>query len=151
MFYYSAARKLAHGEKIQLFNFGNMQRDFTYIDDIVEGVLRVMRGAPGKATGEDGLPVPPYALYNIGGGNPVNLLDFVDFLQEALVSAGVLPADYDFEGHRELVPMQAGDVPRTCADSLPLERDFGFKPATGIREGLKAFAEWYADYYGRVE
>ncbi len=151
MFYYSAARKLAHGEKIQLFNYGNMQRDLTYIDDIVEGVLRVMRGAPGKATGEDGLPVPPYALYNIGGGSPVNLLDFVSALRDALVSAGALPADFDLDGRCELVPMQPGDVPRTCADSLPLERDFGFRPATGIREGLKAFAEWFADYYGRIE
>ncbi len=148
MFYYSATRMLAAGEKIRIFNYGNMQRDFTYIDDIVEGVLRVMRGAPAKARGEDGLPLPPWAVYNIGGGRPENLLDFVATLQEELVRAGVLPADYDFAAHRELVGMQPGDVPLTCADAGPLERDYGFTPKIGIREGLRAFAEWYRTYYG---
>ena len=151
MFYYSATRKLAAGEKIQIFNYGDMQRDFTYIDDIVEGIYRVMQGAPEKKTGADGLPVPPYAVYNIGGGQPENLLTFVSTLQEELVRAGVLPADYDFEGHRELVGMQAGDVPVTYADSDALEQDFGFTPSIGIRTGLRAFAEWYASYYGRFE
>jgi len=148
MFYYSATQKLVRGEKIQIFNYGDMKRDFTYIDDIVEGIIRVMQGAPEKAVGEDGLPLPPYALYNIGGGTPENLLDFVSVLQEELVRAEVLPADYDFEGHRELVGMQPGDVPVTYADSTGLERDFGFRPQIGIREGLRAFAEWYKEYYG---
>ena len=147
MFYYSATKKLAAGESIRLFNYGDMQRDYTYIDDIVEGVLRVMQGAPARATGEDGLPVPPYALYNIGGGRPENLLDFVAALQEELVRAGVLPPDYDFAAHRELAPMQPGDVPLTCADSEALERDYGFTPRIGIRQGLRAFAEWYKEYY----
>ena len=146
MFYYSATQKLAAGKTIQIFNYGDMRRDFTYIDDIVEGVYRVMQGAPEKKTGEDGLPVPPYAVYNIGGGQPENLLDYIATLQEELVRAGVLPADYDFEGHRELVGMQAGDVPVTYADSEALERDYGFTPKIGIREGLRAFAEWYAAY-----
>lgn len=147
MFYFSATNKLARGEKIQIFNYGNMKRDFTYIDDIVEGIVRVMRRAPEKATGEDGLPIPPYAVYNIGGGQPENLLDYISTLQEELVRAGVLPADYDFEGHRELVGMQAGDVPVTYADSEALERDYGFTPKIGIRDGLRAFAEWYKEYY----
>ena len=147
MFYFSATRKLAAGGTIQIFNYGDMQRDFTYVDDIVEGILRVIQGAPKRARGEDGLPVPPYALYNIGGGKPENLLVFVATLQEELVRAGVLPADYDFEAHRELTGMQPGDVPVTFADSGALERDFGFTPKIGIREGLKAFAEWYKEYY----
>ena len=148
MFYFSATEKLTRGETIQIFNYGNCKRDFTYIDDIVEGVFRVMQGAPEKANGEDGLPIPPYALYNIGGGTPENLLDFVRVLQEELVTAGVLPADYDFEGHRELVPMQPGDVPVTYADSTGLERDYGFRPRIGIREGLGNFARWYKEYRG---
>ncbi len=148
MFYYSATQKLVRGETISIFNYGNMKRDFTYVDDIVEGVLRVMQGAPEKATGEDGLPIPPYAVYNIGGGQPENLLDYVSTLQEELVRAGVLPSDYDFEGHRKLVGMQAGDVPVTYADSEALERDDGFTPKIGIREGLRKFAEWYKEYYG---
>ena len=147
MFYYSATRKLAAGEKIQIFNYGNMRRDFTYIDDIIEGVYRVMQGAPEQKDGEDGLPVPPYAVYNIGGGQPENLLDFISVLQEELVTAGILPKDYDFEGHRELVGMQAGDVPVTYADSTALEQDYGFTPQLGIRHGLRAFAEWYAAYH----
>ena len=147
MFYYSATKRLAAGQTIRIFNFGNMMRDFTYIDDIVEGIVRVMKGAPEKQTGEDGLPLPPYAVYNIGGGQPENLLDFVATLQEELVRAGVLPADYDFEAHRELVGMQPGDVPVTYADSAALERDYGFTPRITIREGLRAFAEWYKDYY----
>ena len=147
MFYYSATQKLARGEKIQIFNYGNMKRDFTYIDDIVEGIFRVMQGAPEKAIGEDGLSIPPYAIYNIGGGQPENLLDFISTLQEELVRAGVLPEDYDFEAHRELVGMQPGDVPITYADSSALERDFGFTPRIGIREGLRKFAEWYKEYY----
>ena len=147
MFYYSATRKLAAGETIQIFNYGNMRRDFTYIDDIVEGVYRVMQGAPEKRNGEDGLPIAPYAVYNIGGGQPENLLDFISILQEELVSAGVLPADYDFEGHRELIGMQPGDVPVTYADAEALARDYGFTPKVGIREGLRAFAQWYAEYY----
>lgn len=149
MFYYSATQKLAAGEKIRIFNYGDMQRDFTYIDDIVEGIFRVMQGAPEKKNGEDGLPVPPYAVYNIGGGQPENLLTFVSTLQEELVRAGVLPSDYDFEAHRELVGMQPGDVPVTFADSNALARDFGFTPSIGIRTGLRAFAEWYASYYGK--
>lgn len=147
MFYYSATQKLVAGKTIQIFNYGDMRRDFTFIDDIVEGVYRVMQGAPEKKNGEDGLPIPPYAVYNIGGGQPENLLDYISTLQEELVRAGVLPADYDFEGHRELVGMQAGDVPVTYADSEALERDYGFTPKIGIREGLRAFAEWYAEYY----
>lgn len=147
MFYYSATRKLADGEKIRIFNYGDMKRDFTFIDDIVEGIFRVMQGAPEKKNGEDGLPIPPYALYNIGGGNPENLLDFISVLQEELVRAGVLPADYDFEGHRELVGMQAGDVPVTYADASGLESDYGFTPKTDIRTGLRAFANWYKEYY----
>ena len=147
MFYFSATQKLATGKTIQIFNYGNCQRDFTYVDDIVEGVFRVMQGAPEKATGEDGLPLPPYAIYNIGGGAPENLLDFVSTLQEELVRAGILPPDYDFAAHRELVPMQPGDVPVTFADSTGLETDYGFCPAIGIREGLRRFAEWYREYY----
>ena len=147
MFYYSATQKLVAGKTIQIFNYGDMRRDFTYIDDIVEGIIRVMQGAPEKKKGEDGLPIPPYAVYNIGGGQPENLLDYISTLQEELVRAKVLPEDYDFEGHRELVGMQAGDVPVTYADSGALERDYGFTPKIGIREGLRAFAEWYAEYY----
>ena len=146
MFYYSATEKLLRGETISIFNYGNCKRDFTYIDDIVEGVVRVTRGAPLRAAGEDGLPLPPYAVYNIGGGTPENLLDYVSTLQEELVRAGVLPADYDFEAHRKLVPMQPGDVPVTFADSRALEEDYGFRPAIGIREGLGRFARWYAAY-----
>ena len=148
MFYYSATQKLAAGKTIQIFNYGNCKRDFTYVDDIVEGILRVMQGAPAKSLGEDGLPIPPYAVYNIGGGQPENLLDFISVLQEELVRAGVLPKDYDFEAHRELVGMQPGDVPVTYADAEALEQDFGFTPKIGIREGLRAFAEWYKEYYG---
>lgn len=147
MFYFSATQKLAAGKTIQIFNYGNCKRDFTYVDDIVEGVLRVMQGAPEKATGEDGLPLPPYAVYNIGGGTPENLLDYISTLQEELVRAKVLPADYDFEGHRQLVGMQPGDVPVTYADSKGLEEDYGFRPTIGIREGLRKFAEWYKVYY----
>ncbi len=147
MFYYSATQKLVAGKTIQIFNYGNCKRDFTYIDDIVEGVYRVMQGAPKKANGVDGLPIPPYAVYNIGGGTPENLLDYISTLQEELVRAGVLPEDYDFEGHRELVGMQPGDVPVTYADSSALERDYGFTPKVGIREGLRAFAEWYKSFY----
>ncbi len=148
MFYYSATKRLAAGGKIQIFNFGNCMRDFTYIDDIVEGIVRVMKGAPEKAVGEDGLPLPPYAVYNIGGGQPENLLDFVSTLQEELVRAGILPEDYDFEAHRELVGMQPGDVPVTYADSKGLEDDYGFRPGVNIREGLRRFAQWYRTYYG---
>lgn len=147
MFYYSATNTLSKGGTIRIFNYGKMKRDFTYIDDIVEGVYRVMGGAPAKDTGDDGLPVPPYAIYNIGGGQPENLLDFISVLQQELVSAGVLPDDYDFEAHRELVGMQPGDVPVTYADSSALERDYGFTPSIDIRTGLKAFALWYSDYY----
>lgn len=147
MFYYSATRRLAAGGTIQIFNYGNMKRDFTYIDDIVEGIVRVMQGAPEKRTGDDGLPLPPYAVYNIGGGQPENLLDYVTILQEELVRARILPEDYDFEGHRKLVEMQPGDVPLTYADSEALERDFGFTPQITIREGLRKFAEWYKQYY----
>ena len=135
------------GESIKIFNYGNCKRDFTYIDDIVEGVLRVMQGAPEKVNGEDGLPIPPYAVYNIGGGTPESLLDYISTLQEELVRAGILPADYDFESHRELVGMQPGDVPVTYADSKALEEDYGFRPEIGIREGLRAFAEWYKEFY----
>lgn len=144
MFYYSATQKLVDGKTIQIFNYGDMRRDFTFIDDIIEGVFRVMQGAPEKKTGEDGLPIPPYAVYNIGGGQPEKLLDYISTLQAELVHAGVLPSDYDFEGHRELVGMQAGDVPVTYADSAALERDYGFTPKIDIQEGLRAFAEWYA-------
>ena len=147
MFYYSATQRLLKGETIQIFNYGNCKRDFTYIDDIVEGVVRVMQGAPEKKNGEDGLPIPPYAVYNIGGGTPENLLDYISTLQEELVRAGVLPEDYDFEAHKQLVGMQPGDVPVTYADSTALEQDFGFTPKIGIREGLRAFAEWYRTFY----
>lgn len=147
MFYYSATQKLLKGENIRIFNYGNCKRDFTYIDDIVEGIVRVMGGAPERKTGEDGLPVPPYAVYNIGGGTPENLLDYIETLQEELVRAGVLPKDYDFDAHKELVPMQPGDVPVTYADSEALQRDYGFTPKIGIREGLRKFAEWYRKYY----
>ena len=140
--------KLVKGETIKIFNYGNCKRDFTYVDDIVEGVVRVMQHAPEKATGEDGLPVPPYKVYNIGNNSPENLLDFVQILQDELLAAGVLPADYDFESHKELVPMQPGDVPVTYADTSALEADFGFKPSTSLRDGLRAFAQWYAKYYG---
>ena len=150
MFYYSATQKLVAGKTIQIFNYGNCKRDFTFVDDIVEGVLRVMQGAPEKLTGEDGLPLPAYAVYNIGGGTPENLLDYISTLQEVLVRAGVLPSDYDFEGHRELVGMQPGDVPVTYADSEALERDYGFTPKIGIRQGLRAFAEWYKKYYKNI-
>ena len=147
MAYFGFTNKLLRGEKIQIFNYGNCKRDFTYVDDIVEGVYRVMLKAPQRQVGEDGLPVPPYAVYNIGNSNPENLLEFVDILQQELVRAGVLPQDYDFEAHKELVPMQPGDVPVTFADTSALERDFGFKPSTSLRDGLRAFAEWYAGYY----
>lgn len=147
MAYFGFTNKLVKGEKIQIFNFGHCKRDFTYVDDIVEGVIRVMQKAPAKALGEDGLPIPPYAVYNIGNNQPENLLDFVTILQEELIRAGVLPADYDFEAHKELVPMQPGDVPVTYADTSALERDFGFKPSTSLRSGLRAFAEWYKSYY----
>ena len=149
MFYYSATEKLVRGETIRIFNYGNCRRDFTYIDDIVEGVFRVMQEAPEQKDGPDGLPLPPYEIYNIGGGSPENLLDFVRTLQEELVRAGILPPDYDFEGHRELVGMQPGDVPVTFADTSALERDFGFRPSIGIRAGLRSFAEWYRAYTGR--
>lgn len=148
MFYFSATQKLVKGETIKIFNYGDMKRDFTYVDDIVEGVIRVMKGAPERENGDDGLPIPPYAVYNIGGGTPENLLDYISVLQEELVSANVLPKDYDFAGHRELVGMQAGDVPVTFADSSGLEQDYGFKPSIGIREGLRDFAVWYKEYYG---
>lgn len=150
MFYFSATQKLVRGETIKIFNYGDMKRDFTFIDDIVEGILRVMQGAPRRLRGEDGLPVPPYAIYNIGGGTPENLLDYISTLQEELVRAGVLPTDYDFEGHRELVGMQAGDVPVTFADSRALEEEYGFRPRVGIREGLRKFCEWYRVYYMRT-
>ena len=147
MFYFSAANKLVNGEKIKIFNYGDCVRDFTYVDDVVEGVFRVMQGAPDRRLGEDGLPIPPCALYNIGGGRPENLLDFVETLQTALVEEGVLPKDFDFEAHKELVPMQPGDVPTTYADSAPLERDFGFRPEIDIKRGLRAFAKWYKEFY----
>ena len=147
MAYFGFTNKLLRGEKIQIYNYGNCRRDFTYVDDIVEGIIRVMAKAPEKKTGEDGLPIPPYAVYNIGGGQPENLLDFVQTLQEELLRAGVLPQDYDFEAHKEFVAMQAGDVPVTYADSTALERDFGFTPKITLRDGLRKFAEWYADYY----
>lgn len=147
MAYFGFTDKLVKGEKIQIFNYGNCKRDFTYIDDIVEGVYRVMMKAPAKKVGDDGLPIPPYKVYNIGNNNPENLLDFVNILQEELIRAGVLPQDYDFESHKELVPMQAGDVPVTYADTSALEADFGFKPSTNLREGLRKFAEWYVRYH----
>ena len=147
MAYFGFTNKLINGETIKIFNYGNCKRDFTYVDDIVEGVVRVMKKPPEKKNGEDGLPIPPYAVYNIGNSNPENLLDFVQILSEELVRAGVLPADYDFEAHKELVPMQPGDVPVTFADTEPLERDFGFKPHTPLREGLRKFAEWYKEFY----
>ena len=147
MAYFGFTNKLLKGETIQIFNYGNCRRDFTYVDDIVEGIVRVMQGAPSKKNGEDGLPLPPYAVYNIGGGQPENLLDFVQILQEELLRAGVLPQDYDFEAHKKLVPMQPGDVPTTYADATALERDFGFTPKITLREGLRKFAEWYKDYY----
>ena len=147
MAYFGFTNKLLKGETIEIFNYGNCKRDFTYIDDIVEGVKRVMQGAPDKKLGEDGLPIPPYAVYNIGNQNPENLLDFVDILQQELVDAGVLPKDYDFEAHKKLVPMQPGDVPITYADTTPLERDFGFKPSTPLRTGLRNFAKWYKEFY----
>ena len=147
MAYFGFTNKLLKGQTIQIYNYGNCRRDFTYVDDIVEGIVRVMRKAPEKKTGEDGLPIPPYAVYNIGGGQPENLLDFVNILQEELVRAGVLPKDYDFEAHKELVPMQPGDVPTTYADASALERDFGFTPKITLREGLRKFAEWYKEYY----
>ena len=151
MAYFGFTNKLVNGETIKIFNYGNCKRDFTYVDDIVEGVVRVMAKAPEKKNGEDGLPIPPYAVYNIGNSNPENLLDFVQILSEELVRAGVLPADYDFEAHKELVPMQPGDVPVTFADTEPLERDFGFKPHTPLRDGLRKFAEWYKSLYGLRE
>ena len=147
MAYFGFTNKLRRGETIQIFNYGNCMRDFTYVDDIVEGVVRIMQGAPDKRQGDDGLPLPPYAVYNIGNNQPENLLNFVDILQQELTRAGVLPADYDFEAHKELVPMQPGDVPTTYADTSALERDYGFKPSTSLRDGLRAFAEWYAEFY----
>lgn len=147
MAYFGFTNKLLKGDTIQIFNYGNCKRDFTYVDDIVEGVKRVMQCAPEKVTGEDGLPVPPYRVYNIGNNSPENLLDFVDILQQELIAAGVLPEDYDFEAHKKLVPMQPGDVPVTYADTSALERDFGFKPSTSLREGLRRFAEWYKEFY----
>jgi len=151
MAYFGFTNKLREGKTIQIFNYGNCKRDFTYVDDIVEGVVRIMQHAPEKQNGEDGLPIPPYKVYNIGNNSPENLLDFVTILQEELIVAGILPADYDFELHKELVPMQAGDVPITYADTTPLEQDFGFKPATSLRDGLRAFAHWYAKYYGTCD
>ena len=147
MAYFGFTNKLIKGETIQIFNYGNCKRDFTYVDDIVEGVKRVMQAPPQKGNGEDGLPLPPYAVYNIGNSHPENLLDFVDILQQELIRAGVLPEDYDFDAHKELVPMQPGDVPITYADTSALERDFGFKPSIGLREGLRKFAEWYKEFY----
>lgn len=151
MAYFGFTDKLLKGETIKIFNYGNCKRDFTYVDDIVEGVIRVMKKAPERKKGEDGLPIPPYAVYNIGNSNPENLLDFVQILQEELVAAGVLPTDYDFEAHKELVPMQPGDVPVTYADTAPLERDFGFRPSTSLRDGLRRFAVWYKDFYKTTE
>lgn len=147
MAYFGFTNKLLKGQTIQIFNYGNCKRDFTYVDDIVEGVKRVMQGAPEKKNGEDGLPIPPYAVYNIGNQNPEKLLDFVDILQQELIRAGVLPADYDFESHKELVAVQPGDVPVTYADTSALERDYGFKPSTSLRDGLRKFAEWYKEFY----
>lgn len=151
MAYFGFTNKLRKGETIEIFNYGNCKRDFTYIDDIVEGIMRVMQHAPEKVNGEDGLPLPPYKIYNIGNSNPENLLNFVEILQEELLAAGVLPSDYDFESHKKLVPMQAGDVPVTYADTTALEEDFGFKPSTSLREGLRSFAKWYAEYYGKTK
>lgn len=151
MAYFGFTNKLMKGEKIQIFNYGNCKRDFTYVDDIVEGVKRVMQGAPEKKNGEDGLPIPPYAVYNIGNNNPENLMDFVQILQEELIRSKVLPEDYDFEAHKELVPMQPGDVPVTYADTTALERDFGFKPSTSLRDGLRKFAEWYKEFIVQAE
>ena len=148
MAYFGFTDKLVKGDKIRIFNYGNCRRDFTYVDDIVEGVVRVMQHAPERRKGEDGLPLPPYKVYNIGNSHPENLLDFVDILQQELVRAGVLPEDYDFDSHKELVPMQPGDVPVTFADTAPLEEDFGFRPSTPLREGLRRFAEWYKQFYG---
>ena len=148
MAYFGFTDKLVKGDKIKIFNYGNCQRDFTYIDDIVEGVVRVMQHAPERRKGEDGLPLPPYKVYNIGNSHPENLLDFVDILQQELIRAGVLPPDYDFDSHKELVPMQPGDVPVTYADTAPLEQDFGFRPSTPLRDGLRRFAEWYKQFYG---
>jgi nucleoside-diphosphate-sugar epimerase len=148
MAYFGFTQKLVRGETIQIFNYGHCRRDFTYIDDIVEGVIRVMHRAPERRQGEDGLPIPPYKVYNIGNNHPENLLDFVTILQEELLRAGVLPPDYDFESHKQLVPMQPGDVPVTYADTTPLERDFHFKPSTPLRQGLRRFAEWYKEKYG---
>ena len=147
MAYFGFTNKLVKGDTIQIFNYGNCMRDFTYVDDIVEGVVRIMQGAPEKQLGEDGLPLPPYAVYNIGNNNPENLLNFVDILQQELIRAKVLPEDYDFDAHKQLVPMQPGDVPTTYADTAALERDFGFKPSTSLRDGLRAFAEWYSEFY----
>lgn len=147
MAYFGFTNKLINGETIKIFNYGNCKRDFTYVDDIVEGIIRVMKGAPKKENGADGLPIPPYAVYNIGNSNPENLLDFVQILQEELIRAKVLPEDYDFESHKELVPMQAGDVPITYADTSALEQDYGFKPSTSLRDGLRKFAEWYKEFY----
>ena len=147
MAYFGFTNKLRAGEKIQIFNYGNCKRDFTYVDDIVEGIIKVMNKPPAKAIGEDGLPLPPYAIYNIGNNHPENLLDFVDILQQELINAGVLPRDYDFEAHKELIPMQPGDVPVTYADTSALEHDFGFKPKTSLREGLRKFAKWYREFY----
>lgn len=151
MAYFGFTNKLREGKTIQIFNYGNCKRDFTYVDDIVEGVVRIMQHAPEKQNGEDGLPIPPYKVYNIGNNSPENLLDFVTILQEELIAAKVLPADYDFEAHKELVPMQPGDVPVTYADTSALEADFGYKPSTSLRDGLRAFAQWYAKYYGTNE
>lgn len=151
MAYFGFTNKLIAGEKIQIFNYGNCKRDFTYIDDIVEGIIRVTQHAPTRRQGEDGLPIPPYKVYNIGNNQPENLLDFVDILQEELIRAKVLPENYDFNAHKELVPMQPGDVPTTYADTTPLENDFGFKPSTSLRSGIRAFAEWYASYYNKKD
>lgn len=148
MAYFGFTNKLREGKTIEIFNFGNCKRDFTYVDDIVEGVVRIMQGAPSKQTGDDGLPLPPYAVYNIGNNSPENLLNFVDILQQELIRARVLPEDYDFEAHKKLVPMQPGDVPVTYADTSALERDYGFKPSTTLRDGLRRFAEWYKEFYG---
>lgn len=148
MAYFGFTNKLKRGDTIKIFNYGNCKRDFTYVDDIVEGIVRVIKKPPQKKTGEDGLPIPPYAVYNIGNGHPENLLEFVDILQQELIYAGVLPDDYDFESHKELVPMQPGDVPVTYADTSALEHDFGYKPTTTLREGLREFAKWYAEFYG---
>ena len=148
MAYFGFTNKLRRGETIQIFNYGHCKRDFTFVDDIVEGVVRIMQGAPEKKVGEDGLPLPPYNVYNIGNSSPENLLDFVDILQQELIRAGVLPQDYDFEAHKKLVPMQPGDVPVTFADTSALERDYGFRPSTSLREGLRRFAEWYKEFYG---